>query len=167
MRKMESGWKAYSLSSQKYVLSLGFFIAEMSQETGHHIRHAPSPPRIFRASPWRGTWSVAGASVFFLQNRLNKGYSEDIPGYFAKLCKNGLTFSFISHTHIACGTAHLLATPEELCKPLRLLRLSQDPQCILVLETAIGGSNFHHNWFHHVPSKVSQKLMKNRCEIES
>ena len=129
MRKMESGWKAYFLSSQKYVLSLGFFIAEMSQETGpRHTTPIASKdfPSISMTRHMKRCWRVSVFSTEQTEQRIFLAF----PGDFAKLCKNFCHFQFhFAHAH--CGTKHLLATPEELCKALRLLRLSQDPQCIL------------------------------------
>ena len=113
--------------------------------------------------------------MFFVQNRTR----DDIPGYFAwETCKVSLSVS-----HIVClgPTAHLLAAPEELCKPLRLLRLSQYPQFGV---RNILGTNFHRfsigfpsisigsirclfRCFHHLRAALQDMLLMLQLECMS
>ena len=141
------------------MLSLGFFIAEMSQETGghdmcfHRLQGFSEHLHDEAHEALLARQTLCFLAVFFCTEQTEQRWIFlAILLNYAKLWGH-FQFHFAHRTlHVSnplenssflesSGTAHLLATPEELCKPLRLLRLSQYPQCILV-ETAIGASKF-------------------------
>ena len=135
--------------------------------TGNWPRHttpiaSKDFPSISMTRHMKRCWRVSVFSTEQTEQRIFLAF----PGDFAKLCKNFCHFQFhFAHAH--CGTAHLLATPEELCKALRLLRLSQDPQCILGAWNSHWGFSWliliNLHWFHHVPSKA-KNFLKNPCD---